>query len=45
LDYAGGVLISGLHLEEEFVFRVGRVDPAPFGEEGDPSQRELVRQI
>ena len=37
--------MSGLHLEEEFVFRGGRVDLAPFGEEGDLRQRELLRQI
>lgn len=33
--------MSGLHLEEEFVFRGGRFDSAFFGED----QRELVRQI
>lgn len=37
--------MSGLHLEEEFVLGGGRVDLAPFGEEGDLRQRELLRQI
>lgn len=45
MDYAGGVLMSGLHLEEEFIFRGGRFDSASFGEEGDLRPRELVRQI
>jgi len=37
--------MSGLHLEEEFVFRGGRFDSDPFGEEVDLRQRELLRQI
>jgi hypothetical protein len=37
--------MSGLHLEEEFIFRGGRFDSASFGEEGDLRPRELVRQI
>jgi len=37
--------MSGLHLEVDFIFRGGRLDSAPFGEEGDLRQRELLRQI
>lgn len=37
--------MSGLHLEEEFVLRGSRADPAPLGKEGDLRQRELVGQI
>ena len=37
--------MSGLHLEEEFIFRGGRFDSASLGEEGDLRPRELVRQI
>jgi|GEM_PF-4623626 len=33
--------MSGLHLEEEFIFRGGRLDSASFVED----QRELVRHI
>ena len=37
--------MSGLHLEEESIFRGGRFDSASFGEEGDLRQRALLRQI
>ncbi len=37
--------MSGLYLEEEFIFRRGRFDSASFGEEGDRRQKELLRQI
>ena len=36
--------MSGLHRQEEFIFRGGRLDSAPFGEEGDLRQREPIRQ-